>query len=119
MPGFKAVPASIRDFGTAVGDLAPETEQAKQYANQWLGIGYAEARMFATVVEQATEVREALAENYRRMQELAEAAGIELARAADHYEETDVAEQERLDSLYPAPGEPAAPGPGGAGPTER
>lgn len=80
MPGFKAVPASIRAFGAAVGDLAGEAESARQYATQWLGIGYAEARMFATVVEHATAVRDALDDNYRRLKELAEAAGVELAR---------------------------------------
>jgi len=119
MPGFKAVPASIRAFGAAVGDLAGEAESARQYATQWLGIGYAEARMFATVVEHATAVRDALDDNYRRLKELAEAAGVELAKAADFYEETDLAEQERLDRLYPAPGDPAAPAHWGAGPTER
>lgn len=103
--GFKADTEQIREFGATVTDLSTDAEQARQYADTWLGIGYGTARMFATVVEQATAVREILVDNYRKLETLASTSGQELAAAADHYDETDFAELERMDRLYPAPGD--------------
>lgn len=100
---FKADPPSIRDFGSAIGELADDADQARRYAEQWLGIGYSEGRIFATVVEQATAVREALVENYQKLQTLVETSREELTRAADHYDQTDFSVLERMDSTYPAP----------------
>jgi hypothetical protein len=97
---FKADPGAIRMLGSGVTDLAGDAEQARTYANQWLGIGFSEGRLFIQVVQQATAVREALQDNYEHLASLMVAAGAELRRAADHYEQTDLQEQARLDTTY-------------------
>ncbi|HEY8453408.1 MAG: type VII secretion target [Micromonosporaceae bacterium] len=100
---FKADPVRIREFGDAVAGLKDDAEAALQYLSEHLGIGYSKGRIFATVVEAATSVREALTANYRHLADLVDASGGELRRAADRYQETDIAEQERLDRTYQVP----------------
>lgn len=102
--GFKADPEDIHRFGTNVSGLSSDAAQARTYAQTWLDIGYADARMFATVVETATAVREILLPNYERLEDLVSTSGDELQSAADYYRETDQEVLERLDRTYPAPG---------------
>lgn len=100
---FKADPSSIRDLGDTVRGLVDDADRAVEYVTQYLGIGYGDGRMFIPVVEQATAVREALVANYRHLAELAGSSGRELGRAADRYQDSDRAEQERLDRTYRVP----------------
>ncbi|GAB1691689.1 type VII secretion target [Krasilnikovia sp. M28-CT-15] len=97
---FKANPQGIREFGAQIGGLTDDSGAAVTYVHSWLGIGYAEGRMFATVVEAATNAREKLTANYQRLGALTTASATELDKAARHYETTDRAAAERLDRTY-------------------
>lgn len=97
---FKAEPAGIREFSDLVGGLTDDAQAAKQYAGKWLGIGYAEGRMFFSVVQAATNARESLERLYGRLATLTSASAEELDRAAHFYETTDAAVAERLDRTY-------------------
>lgn len=97
---FKADPDSIRSMARKISDLADDAEQARTYAGQWVDIGYSEGRIFATIVEQAGAVREAVLANYRHLAKLADESGGELKAVADHYRDTDLAEQRRIDAAY-------------------
>lgn len=97
---FKADPAGIREFSTVVSGLTDDAQAANGYVGQWLGIGYAEGRMFFTVVQAATNAREALQQLYTRLGTLSAASAEELDRAVRFYETTDAAAAERLDRTY-------------------
>jgi hypothetical protein len=98
---FEAKPGTIRAFGQEVRALSSDADAARDYAQQWLGLGYSEGRMFATVVETAESVRSALTRSYSRLGELASASSTELARSADHYEASDESAASRLRTLDP------------------
>lgn len=97
---FKAEPAGIRDFSDLVGGLTDDAHAAKRYVGQWLGLGYAEGRMFFSVVQAATNARESLQQLYGRLATLSAASADELDRAVRFYETTDAAVAERLDRTY-------------------
>lgn len=100
MASFKADHASIAEFGRLLGGLKTDSTAAVTYVGTWLDIGYAEGRMFASVVEKATEVREALLDNYRKLETVVSSSSDEIAKTARLYRETDSAEAERLDRTY-------------------
>lgn len=100
MAAFRADHESIAEFGRSVGGLKTDSAAAVTYVDKWLDIGYAEGRMFASVVEKATEVREALLDNYRKLETVVSSSSDELAGVARLYRETDIAEAERLDTTY-------------------
>ncbi|MGH3819648.1 MAG: hypothetical protein ACRDRE_18215, partial [Pseudonocardiaceae bacterium] len=77
-----------------------DSASAVTYVGTWLGIGYAKGRMFASVVEKATEVREALLANYRKLETVVSSSSDEIAKTAKLYRETDRTEAERLDRSY-------------------
>lgn len=97
---FKADHTGIREFGTAVGDLTDDADAAGRYVQQHLGIGYAEGRMFATVVEGVSNAREQLQQIYSRLNTLTSASAREVDKAAHYYQTTDTAAAERLDRTY-------------------
>jgi hypothetical protein len=98
--GFKADHEAIRQFGRTVGDLTDDADRANSYARDHLGIGYKKGRMFFTVVEKATEVRDALTDNYRRLARIVDGSADELAKAADLYRDTDATAAARADGAY-------------------
>lgn len=100
MESFKADHESIAEFGRVVGGLTTDATAAATYVGKWLDIGYAEGRMFVSVVEKATEVREALLDNYRKLETVVSSSADEVAKTARLYRETDRAEAERLDRTY-------------------
>lgn len=100
MASFRADHESIAEFGRLVGGLKTDSTAAVTYVGAWLDIGYAEGRMFASVVEKATEVREALLGNYRKLETVVSSSSDEIAKTARLYWETDRAEAERLDRTY-------------------
>jgi hypothetical protein len=59
--------------------------------------------MFFTVVEKATEVRDALTDNYKLLARFAEQSGDEVAKAADMYRDTDQAAAGSADATYHQP----------------
>jgi len=93
---------AVRGFATTVGALVDDADAAVGYSRDYLGIGYDEGRMFFTVVETATTVREALIENYRSLAKLADQAEQELAKTAAMYRDTDTQAAARVDATYPA-----------------
>ncbi|MFC6018555.1 type VII secretion target [Plantactinospora solaniradicis] len=97
---FKADHTGIREFGTAVGDLTDDADAAARYVQQHLGIGYAEGRMFVTVVEGVSNAREQLQQLYSRLNTLTSASAQEVNKAAKYYQTTDAAAAERLDRTY-------------------
>ena len=97
---FEADHSLIGNFGTHVGGLSDDADEAVRYVEKHLGIGYNEGRMFFTIVEQAENVRNALKENYMHLSEVAQKSGVELGKAAAFYRTTDVAQAERLDGTY-------------------
>jgi hypothetical protein len=97
---FAANHNAIRNFGGAVGGLTDDADQAVGYTREHLGISYAEGRMFATVVETATSVREALVTNYTALAKLVDACEQELTKAANQYRDTDQAAAARVDATY-------------------
>jgi hypothetical protein len=97
---FKADHTGIREFGTAIGDLTDDAGSAGRYVQQHLGIGYAEGRMFATVVEGISNAREQLQQLYSRLGTLTSASAQEVNKAAHYYQTTDAAAAERLDRTY-------------------
>ena len=97
---FKADPAGIREFGDTIGGLTDDANGAARYATQWLNLGYAEARMFFSVVQAADGARAALDRLYGRLSTLTTASATELQKAAHFYETTDAAAAERLDRTY-------------------
>ena len=97
---FKADHTGIREFGTAVGDLTDDADSAGRYVQQWLGIGYAEGRMFFTVVEAVSNAREQLQQLYGRLSTLTSASAREVNKAAHYYQTTDAAAAERLDRTH-------------------
>ncbi|MGH3798895.1 MAG: hypothetical protein ACRDTD_01960 [Pseudonocardiaceae bacterium] len=100
MGSFKADHESIAEFGRLVGRLKTDATAAATYVGKWLDFGYAEGRMFASVVERATEIREALLDNYRKLETVMSSSSDEVAKTARLYRETDRAEAERLDRTY-------------------
>ncbi len=100
MGSFKADHESIAEFGGLVDALRTDATAAAAYVGTWWDIGYAEGRMFASVVEKATEVREALLDNYRKLETVVSSSSDEVAKTAKLYRETDRAEAERLDRTY-------------------
>jgi hypothetical protein len=97
---FTANHGAIRGFAAAIGGLTDDADRAVGYTREHLGIGYADGRMFATVVETATNVREALVANYTALARLADASEQELTRAANQYRDTDEAAAARVDATY-------------------
>lgn len=97
---FEADHGQIKNFGTHVGDLSDDADDAVRYVDRHLGIGYNEGRMFATVVEAAESVRNALRENYVHLSTVALRSGHELTLAGNFYQNTDRAAEERLDRTY-------------------
>jgi hypothetical protein len=97
---FKADHTGIRELGTAVGDLTDDADAAARYVQQHLGIGYAEGRMFVTVVESVSNAREQLQQLYSRLNTLTSASAQEVNKAAHFYQTTDTAAAERLDRTY-------------------
>ncbi|MGB6163586.1 MAG: hypothetical protein WCF33_24305 [Pseudonocardiaceae bacterium] len=100
MASFRVDHERIAEFGRLVGDLKTDSTAAVTYVDKWLDIGYAEGRMFASVVEKATEVREALLANYRKLETVVSSSSDEIAKTAKLYRETDRAEAGRLDRAY-------------------
>src|SRR3954464_4708165 len=80
---FHADHDAIRQFGHTVRGLADDADTAVGYTREHLGIGYDEGRMFFTVVEKATEVRDALMNNYQLLAKFADQSGAEVVKAAD------------------------------------
>jgi hypothetical protein len=97
---FAANHDAIRSFAGAIGGLTDDADQAVSYTHEHLGIGYAKGRMFATVVETATSVREALVANYTALAKLADASERELTKAANQYRDTDETAAARADATY-------------------
>ncbi|MGK5681326.1 type VII secretion target [Actinoplanes sp. URMC 104] len=97
---FKAEPERVQAFASTITDLVDDADRAVNYSRNYLGIGYNEGRMFATVVETATAVREALLTNYQALAKLADQSGQELDRAARDYHATDQDAARRIDATY-------------------
>jgi hypothetical protein len=97
---FVANHDSIRRFARVIGGLTDDAGQAVNYSRDWLGIGYSEGRMFATVVETATSVREALVANYSALAKLTDASEQQLTAAANQYRHTDQTAAARVDATY-------------------
>ena len=97
---FKANHDAIRAFSEKLSALIDDADRANAYAKDALSIGYKEGRMFFTVVETATTVRDALTANYNHLAKLIDAAAAESAEAATSYDNTDQASAARIDSTY-------------------
>ncbi|HEY0700927.1 MAG TPA: type VII secretion target [Micromonospora sp.] len=97
---FKADPNGIREFGDTVGGLTDDAGSAVNYVHQWLNLGFAEGRIFFTVVQAANDARDALDKLYSRLGTITSASAEELRKAAKYYENTDHAAAERLDRTY-------------------
>ena len=97
---FRAGHDAIRQFGGSLADLTDDADRAVSYSRDGLDIGYGEGRMFFTVVETATSVREALMDNYRLLARFVDHSAAEVGRAADHYRDTDQAAAARVDAAY-------------------
>ena len=91
---------AVRSFAGTIGGLTDDADRAVGYGREHLGIGYAEGRMFATVVETAGNVREALQANYSALAKLMDASEQELIKAATQYRDTDQAAAARVDATY-------------------
>ncbi|HEV8571180.1 MAG TPA: type VII secretion target [Actinoplanes sp.] len=97
---FTVEPHAVSSFATTIGGLTDDADAAAGYTREHLGIGYDTGRMFFTVVETATTVREALVTNYQALAKLVDRSEQELARAAQQYQHTDQAAAARLDATY-------------------
>lgn len=97
---FTVEPHAVSAFATTVGGLTDDADAATGYVRDHLGIGYDAGRMFVTVVETATTVREALVANYQALAKLAGESEQELTRAAQQYRDTDQAAAARVDASY-------------------
>ena len=97
---FLAHENAIRQFAGRIGGLTDDARNAVNYTRDALGIGYSNGRMFATVVETATSVRETLVDNYNALAKLVDAAEQELTKAANDYRDTDQAAAARADATY-------------------
>jgi hypothetical protein len=97
---FTVDPNAVRGFARTLGDLVDDADAAGPYVREHLGIGYDKGRMFFTVVETATTVREALLANYTALAKLADQCEVELGKAADHYGKSDHDSAARLDASY-------------------
>ena len=97
---FKADHEAIRGWGKALAGLTDDASRADTYARDALGIGYKDGRMFFTVVETATSVREALTANYQHLARIIDASATEVETAASNYRDTDQASAARLDATY-------------------
>lgn len=91
---------AVRGFAKTVGGLTDDADSAVSYSRDHLGIGYDKGRMFFTVVETATTVREALLANYHGLAKLVDQAEQELNKAANQYRDTDHAAAARVDATY-------------------
>ncbi|GAA2488702.1 hypothetical protein [Winogradskya humida] len=97
---FSADHEAIRQFGNVLGGLTDDADRATSYASDALGIGYKDGRMFFTVVETATSVREALKANYTQLAKLIDASAVEVDKTAKGYRDSDHAAAARLDATY-------------------
>jgi hypothetical protein len=93
---------AVQGFAHTMGGLVDDADAAVGYSREHLGIGYDKGRMFFTVVETATTVREALLANYQALAQLADQAEQELTKTAGMYRDTDTASAARVDAAYPA-----------------
>lgn len=97
---FSADHEAIRRFGQVLAGLTDDADRANSYAKDALGIGYNDGRMFFTVVETATTVREALTANYGHLAKLVDASALEVDKTATSYRDTDHAAAARVDASY-------------------
>lgn len=97
---FTADHDAIGGFGQTLGSLTDDADRAVSYTREALSIGYAQGRMFATVVETATTVREALLENYQQLAKHVDLSAMEVTKVAASYRDTDQAAAARLDATY-------------------
>lgn len=97
---FKADQQAIRSFGGQIDGLTDDADTAVSYVRNYLGIGYDKGRMFFTVVETATTVRDALMENYKQLSKLATESAQEVTKAANFYRDTDAAAAAKIDATY-------------------
>lgn len=97
---FAVVPKDVADYASQVADLASQAQKAATYLAEHLDIGYAQGRMFATVVATASQVRDALTPNYASLQALTTNAATELDKASVYYQATDHNTAAALDDSY-------------------
>ncbi|RZU52223.1 hypothetical protein EV385_4070 [Krasilnikovia cinnamomea] len=97
---FSADDEAIRRFGETLAGLTDDASRADGYARDALSIGYNDGRMFFTVVETATTVRETLTAQYKQLAKLIDASAIEIDKTANSYRDTDQASAARLDATY-------------------
>lgn len=97
---FRVDEQYVRRLARKVDDLGTEAPAATEYVQKYLDIGYAEARLFATVAKACSDARAALESNYGGMERLAAESSAQLYKAASMYQNTDTAEARRLDATY-------------------
>jgi hypothetical protein len=97
---FSVDPHQVHTLAGSINGLVDDADAAAGYSREYLGIGYNTGRMFFSVVETATTVREALLSNYQTLARLADQSGTELTRAANQYQHTDQSAAARLDATY-------------------
>ncbi|WP_016701560.1 type VII secretion target [Actinoalloteichus spitiensis] len=98
--GFEARTDSIRSFADRVDGLGQDVPNATSYINTHLDIGYADARLFATIAAACDSAREALLTSYEHLRSISEESAAELRGAATMYDDTDEDEARRLDATY-------------------
>jgi uncharacterized protein YukE len=105
---FTADPTRIDAWSTRVTALVEDARAGSAYADTHLRFGPWPGA-FSTAVGIMDEARVAIVDADSAIAELLAGSGAELARTAAAYRDTDRAEAERLDALYPAPTGPEPP----------
>ncbi|MFY1688381.1 type VII secretion target [Plantactinospora sp. WMMB782] len=100
MPYFKAEPAVIREFGAEIAGLVDDAEAAQRYTDRWLEISGAKGPLYQTVFDAVSRVRGTLTLSYAQLANVFTLSAEEVDRAADYYQNTDVASAEKFDRTY-------------------
>ncbi|MGH3518592.1 MAG: type VII secretion target [Haloechinothrix sp.] len=97
---FSVDPEHVRTFANKLENLSKEAPEATTYVGQHLDIGYADARLFATIAKACNDAREALEANYQGLERVAKESATETAKSATMYTNMDEDEARRLDDKY-------------------
>lgn len=99
---FRVEPEKIDAYAELLKGLKDDVAKAQEYLNTHLSYGYDDARMFATIANANEDTKTVVKENLEHLDKLVTSSSDELEKASKMYQETDTAEERRLDSIYPS-----------------
>jgi hypothetical protein len=108
--GFHANPRKVAAFGTDLDRLGDDAQRAQEYVLEYVLDNSLESTtgqrvsgfgvLFSNAEKTLRQVRDEVAENYRRLKWISKDSGTEVGKVATNYRNADFATSQRLDRLW-------------------